>query len=83
MFFWYKEVEKLLEHQVQHIISSPDLADFVLIDLVVGGDHSIRKFRMMLKPLLRYAEHTGINCQNQLPKGFSGFYTENGHKTYW
>ena len=61
VFFWYKEVDKLLEHQVQHIVSSQDMADVVLIDLVVGGDHGIGKFRMTLKQHKKQNPHKDTN----------------------
>jgi hypothetical protein len=49
--FWYKEPDKMLQHQINNIIKKEQLSQLTHVDLSVGGDHGGRKFWMALKVL--------------------------------
>jgi len=52
--FWYKEPDKMLQHQVSYVLVEDDLVDVKRVDFTVGGDHGGGKMRFVLKMLLRY-----------------------------
>jgi hypothetical protein len=59
--FWYKEPDKMLQHQINNIIKKQQLSQLTHIDLSVGGDHGGGKFRMTLKVLFRFKEQATVS----------------------
>jgi hypothetical protein len=49
--FWYKEPDKMLQHQINNIKKKQQLGQLTHVDLSVGGDHDGGKFWMSLKVL--------------------------------
>ena len=53
-FFWYKEPDELLQHQVSHVLHQDDVVDLTKNDFTLGGDHGKGKVQMILKMILCY-----------------------------
>ena len=59
--FWYKEVDKLLEHEVRDLLMQrEDAEEFVKslksVDVLTGGDHGKGKFRMIATIVMRSSD---------------------------
>ena len=59
--FWFKEPDKMLQHQINNIIKIEQLQQLTRVDLSVGGDHGGGKFRMTLKILFRFNDRATIS----------------------
>jgi hypothetical protein len=59
--FWYKEPDKMLQHQIDKIIDRDQLEGLTRIDITVGGDHGGGKFRMTMKILFRLQRNQTIS----------------------
>jgi len=59
--FWYKEPDKMLQHQINNIIKKQQLGQLTHIDLSVGGDHGGGKFWMTFKILFRFNEQATVS----------------------
>lgn len=49
MHYWWKGLDKLVQNQLSHIITSSEIEGIQTIDLVTGGDHGSREYQMLLK----------------------------------
>jgi hypothetical protein len=47
--FWFKRPDQLLQSQLPKLIDISKLKDLMHVDIIVGGDHGVGKFRMTLK----------------------------------
>jgi len=61
VYFWYKQPDLLLQHQIKEIISATDLEGIIGVDIACGGDHGGGRFRMLLKILLRFTNKPSIS----------------------
>lgn len=52
--YWWKQPDLLLKHQINDMVSLVDLDQLSHVDICVGGDHGVGRFRMLLKLLFRF-----------------------------
>ncbi len=64
--FWFKEPDVMLKHQINNVIKQDQIQHVSCFDLLVGGDHSGRKFRMTLKILFRFHESSTSTVLNPI-----------------
>ena len=64
--FWFKEPDKLIENQINVMITESQLEGLKRVDLCVGGDHGGGKFRMSLKVLFRFEAKETISHLYQI-----------------
>jgi hypothetical protein len=47
--YWYKRPDQYFQEHLTDMIDSSLIRDLVRVDIIIGGDHGGRKFRMTMK----------------------------------
>jgi hypothetical protein len=61
VYFWFKQPDLLLQHQIDKIVNATDLEGIVSVDIATGGDHGGGRFRMLMKIVLRFTNTPPIS----------------------
>jgi len=64
---WFKEPDKLIQHQINIMIKDEELDGLQRVDLYIGGDHGGGKVQMSLKVLFRFIRRKPYLSSTKLP----------------
>jgi hypothetical protein len=53
--YWWKQPDLLLKHQLNQMVNLADLDGLQHVDISLGGDHRVGRFRVLLKVLFRFS----------------------------